>query len=589
MAKNKRNASKIPPIQVDLTEKTELELNSAITNLKRFDYMIVPALAFIAAVWAFFHVGTSIEWDDLLYMNLSQYTTKQGWVLNRYGHIYLQKFFMFLMNDSIAGAKAYWCFLFFSTSLLVYYCAKLISDKKSYLVAAISMMFFIIQPLFARYAGCTFADATVMFLAMLGTFIYLGFLCEDSKHRNWFILFLGMIFLWAVKSKETGICLAPLFLSLGQDSSGSRSLKRFITEAKFAIIGVFSAYLILMLCDLAFMGDFFFSLRPSSWQGVLGFNFRVPHQKKAMSSWYSYISSLALFGPFLLYIIAGCRLPEKDPTGKKSFAWLVPLVVLFFLSFIRGRWHIVPRYIAPIIPGICIWAGQFFAFDLKGKKFFAKLNIAISKKLIAVVLAATAFVILLIIMSRAPHYIKTFSVKNASTFYSVAIMPFAVTLLLAVSVLSKKKAFSAWFFSILAFFMLIYFPLTQGIKSVKNEDVKRSSQWRYQPYEIFGDQLRFDKDVKILVSKDVHKRSWMLGRDDRSHCWMFNIFFNQQFEYDQFIDAEFDDITDANYTFAFLTFDDWNKLTEKKLTAKLQQKYEIKPDKKIGVVFLKKR
>jgi hypothetical protein len=137
--------------------------------------------------------------------------------------------------------------------------------------------------------------------------------------------------------------------------------------------------------------------------------------------------------------------------------------------------------------------------------------------------------------------------------------------------------------------MLIYFPLTQGFKSLKNEDVKRASQWRYQPYKTFADQLRFDKDVKILVSKDLHKRSWMLGRDDRSHCWMFNIFFNQEFEYDQFIDAEFDDITAANYTFAFLTFDNWNKLIEKKLAAKLQQKYEIKSDKKIGIVFLKKR
>jgi hypothetical protein len=308
-----------------------------------------------------------------------------------------------------------------------------------------------------------------------------------------------------------------------------------------------------------------------------------------MTSWYSYISSLALFGPFLLYIIAGCRLPEKDPTGKKAFAWLVPLVVLFFLGFIRGRWHIVPRYIAPIIPGVCVWAGQFFAFDLKGKKIFARLNIAISKKLIAAVLAVIAFIILLIIMSKVPHCVKTFRVKDAAKFYAVAIMPFAVTLLLVVSVLSKKKAFSAWFFTILAFFMLIYFPLTQGFKSLKNEDVKRASQWRYQPYKTFADQLRFDKDVKILVSKDLHKRSWMLGRDDRSHCWMFNIFFNQEFEYDQFIDAEFDDITAANYTFAFLTFDNWNKLIEKKLAAKLQQKYEIKSDKKIGIVFLKKR
>ncbi|HPS55476.1 MAG TPA: hypothetical protein PLP05_07760, partial [Sedimentisphaerales bacterium] len=574
---------------IDITEKTELELNSAITNLKRFDYIIMPAVTLIAAVWTFFYVGISIEWDDLFYMNLSQYTTKQGWVLNRYGHVYLQKIFMFLLNDAIAGAKAYWCFLFFSTSLLVYYCAKLISDKKSYLVAVISMLFFISQPLFAHYAGCTFADITIMFLSMLGMFIYLGVLCDDSKHRNWFIFLLGMIFLWAVKSKETGICLAPLFLSLGQDSSGSRSFKRFITETKFAITGILSAYLILMLCDLVFMGDFFFSLRPSSWNDVLGFNFRVHPKDKPMTSWYSYISSLALFGPFLLYIIAGCKLPEKDPTGKKAFAWLVPLVVLFFLGFIRGRWHIVPRYIAPIIAGVCVWAGQFFEFDFKDKKFFEKLNISISKKLIAVVFAILAFIVLLIIMSKVPHCVKTFRVKDEATFYSVAIMPFAVTLLLAVSALSKKRGFTAWFFTILAFFMLIYFPLTQGLKSLKNEDVKNSSEWRYQPYKSFGDQLRFDKDVKILISKDIYSKSWMLGRDDRSHCWMFNIFFNKKFEYEQFIDAEFNDITALDYTFAFLTFDDWNKLSENKLTAQLQQKYEIKTDKNIGIVFLKKR
>ena len=121
MKKSKGSISNKNPDQKAMGSavRAESELTQEVAELNWLDYILAPIAAALAAIWVFQYVGTSIEWDDLFYMNVSHYTTPQAWVLNRFWHIYLQKFFMWLAGDALAGAKAYWCFLFFSTCVLV--------------------------------------------------------------------------------------------------------------------------------------------------------------------------------------------------------------------------------------------------------------------------------------------------------------------------------------------------------------------------------------------------------------------------------------------------------------------------------------
>ena len=569
----------------------ELQLEQQHFGITRLEYIAAPVIAVLVAIWAFSYLGTSIEWDDLFYMNVSQYTTRQAWVLNRYGHIYLQKFFMWLVSDALTGAKVYWSFLFFSTCVLVYWCARILAGRRGYIIGVIAVILFCTQPLLAYYAGCTFADFTVMFLIMLGTFVYLAFLQGSQKYRYLVIVVLGLIFFWAVKSKETGVCMGVLFLGLGQDSAGVRSTSRFFRDIGWVCLGMVAGFVLLMVLDLAFIGDAFFSIRLSSLKELFRFNYRHPSPRspKLAMSWYTYFTIKPLLGPFILYLLAGFSFSRRGFSDRQKILWALPLVILFFLSTIRARLHIVPRYYLPAIACFSIWAAQFFRFQIGGRIFNKKNNAGITKLPVALALIFIAFIIVKISMSYVPDFVKYYKLRDIELFYTVAIMTLSTMVLIMVAVLSTKRGLLALFLSSLSFFFIIYFPISSNLASLKQKVTARRSEFRYEPYRVFASDLRFGKDIKMLVSKDVHARLRFLGREVRAHCWMFNIFFNEKYDYEQFIDGTWEDILKGDYTYGFVTWQDWKGIREKHNVEHLSKAYVLKPDKKTQIILLKKR
>jgi len=567
--------------------ETELALEQNRFELTWLDYLTAPLIAALASLWIFPYVGTTVNWDDLFYMNLSQYTTPQAWVLNRYGHIYLQKFFFWLTGDGITGGRIFWCFLFFSTSVLVYWCAKMLAGKRGWLIGLVAVLFFCAQPIFARQVGCTLADFTVMFLVTLGTFVYLSFLAGKYQNRHFIIMILGLIFFWAVKSKETGICMAVLFLGLGEDSTGARSVRRFIRDIGWACLGMLAGLALLVVLDLGFMADAWFSIRPSNIRGVFAYNTgQFAHDEKGVSL-YTLLSGQPILPAFLLYLFIGWRTLGRNLQRHQSVAWLIPLAVIFFLIAvtIQARTASPWRAFMPATPGLCIWAAQFFQF----RSSESEESVSLSKKLISSAIVLSAFIIVLFLMHKTPELIKDTGWKSLDRFYVYVILPLATTgLLISASTLHKRGPMALFLFSLCLFF-IVYFPLRNNLASLKQRVVAKRSEWRFEPYRVFADELRFDKDVKILVSKDVHTRSWMLGRDVRPHCWMFNVFFNQKFDYDNFTDGSWEDILKANYTYAFLTWRDWKGIHEKYNVEHLTKNYDVESHKATQLILLKKR
>jgi len=584
----------------ELAAPVKLEWDRRRFRLTRLDWFVAPMVAGLAAVWAFFYVGTSVEWDDLFYMNLSQHTMPQVVVLNRYGHIYLQKLFFWLAGDALTGAKAYWCFLFFSTGVLIYWCTRILAGKRGYIIGVIAVLFFCSYPLIFYYAGCTFSGFTVMFFAMLATFLYLYFLVDGCQYRHLAIAILGLIFFWATKSKESGLSIGILFLGLGVEPTGTRSLRRFGRDIGWVFLGMLVGCVLLMILDLAFMSDAFFSVRPSNIKSIFVINFSGPSRPNPLPirSWYMYLAGEALLAPFLLYLLIGYKAPGRRFSYGEKVAWLLPLSIIFFMSFIR-HWHIIPRYIMPAVPGICVWAAQFFRFKISGPLRIGKRRYKIPRLPVALALILLAFIIVCMFMSKVPGIVKFYHLKGPNVFYMVGPLVFGTTLLLFVAALSRRRGLLALFLSSLSFFTIIYFPLSNNLSSLKQRFVAKRSEWRYEPYRVFADEIRFDEDVKILISKDVHKRFWMLGRDGRSHCWMFNIFFNQKcdcgqalhftHESGQFIDGTWEDILKGDYTYAFLTWQDWKGISEKHNVEHLSRDYTLQADKGTQIILLKRR
>ena len=570
--------------------QSELELAEGQFGLTRLDYIAVPVLAILAAALAFSYVGTTIEWDDLFYMNVSQHTTKQAWVLNRYGHIYLQKLFFWLSGDALTGAKLYWSFLFFSTCVLVYWCAKMLAGKRGYVVGVVAVLMFCSHPLFGYYLGTTFADTTVMFMVMLGTFVYLAFFVGRSKYRHLVIIILGLIFFWAVKSKDSGICMGVLFLGLGYEPTGQRSIKRFAKDIGWVAVGMLTGCVLLMMLDMIFLGDGLFSIRPSSIRRLFGYNTGEYIHDQKNRSWYTILSLGPIFLPFILYVLVGWKAPGRGLSRHEVWAWLIPLTILAFemVASIRIRCGSTQRHIFPAIPGICVWGAQFFRFDIRGL-VGGRNGPRVPKSLIGGGLVVSAFIVAVLITRRVPEFVAGTGWKSMDRFYDSVTLPLAVTVVLMSAGLSRKRGLGTLFVLSLCFFFVIYFPLRNNFTSMKQRVVAKKSEWRFEPYRVFADELRFGEDVKILVSKDIHERSWMLGRPGGANCCMFNVFFNQKFTYEQFIDGEVEDILKGDYTYAFLTWRDWKEISEKHDVEHLLKDYIQKSDNKTQIILLKKR
>jgi len=600
-----------------LVSQAKLQLEPDEFRLTRLDYFAAPAAAALAMIWAFGYIGTAVNWDDLLYMSLAQHTTPQNWILNRYGHIYLLKLFFWITGDAIIGGRVFWCFLFAGTLVLIYFCSRILAGKKGYIIGLVAAAFFSMQHVFGKDIGCPLPDFTVMFLVMLGTFVYLAFLNRRGRYSHFIIMLLGLIFFWAVKSKETGVCLGVLFFGLGRDDTGLYTTRRFVKDIGWACAGIVAGCALLMLLDLSFVQDALFSIRPSNIKRVLSKNIQRPSSKatteRIAMSWYTFLTTRALFVPFLLYLLAGWKSPVRSFSNREKMMWIFPLLLLPFISFSRRNFAIIPRYFTPAIAVISIWAAQFFWFKLSGSPLRWKNHRAIARLPVAVFLVLLSFIIALIFIPRIPEFVEYYKLNgpvmgfhnlkynrldSQQIFYILMIMPVAITVLLIVATMSKKRGLVALFFSWLCLFLLILPPLNHNLTSLKQRIVAQKGIWRFEPCRVFKDQFQFDENTKILISKDIHARSWMLGRNAKAHCHMFNIFYNQKLDYDQFIDGTWDDILKADYTYALLTARDWQGISKKYNIKGLLENYELKTNERavyrtrsgpMRLILLKKR
>lgn len=556
--------------------------------LSKFDLFAIPVLALLAGVWMLSYVGTSIEWDDLLYMNVSQNVTAQPWILNRYVHIYMQKFFMFMAGSPLAGAKMFWVFLFCGTSVFTYWSAKILAGSRGAINGVVAVMFLFTHQLLIYYAGCTLCDFTAMFFMMAFVFLYLLSFSLNKKYVIWTIL--GLVLFCGIKSKEIAICLVPLCIAFGWDDEQQKfSLSQLARACAWLLLGVIAGSVVLMLLDLIFMGDGLFSIRPYNLSYVLGFNIKAPGgpSNRVSKSYFMYIFSKPLWVPFILYLLCGVR-SCKSLRFHEKVLWLLPLVIIVFLNFIRGRFTVVPRYFLPAVPVICVWAAQFFNFDIKLKFTEAVSYKKFLNMAFVLVAALIVYVIVASVMGKMPDMAKFYYI-SASELYTLGILPLAICILLVSCVFTKRDTFLVLVLSVIGISLFSYYPLAGNWAIIKSKRTLTQSQWRYEPYRVFADKIEFEPDTKMFISENLHVRSWFLGRERSSQCWMFNIYFNQSFDYDQFLHGKTEDIFKWPFTHGFVTSEEWAKIKTLPGTKDWIKHYSVIPDSSIKVVLLKKK
>jgi hypothetical protein len=585
-------------------------------SLTRLDWIIPPVVSFFAALWLYFHIYSAINWDDLLYMNLATHTEGQNWILNRYGHIYILKLFYALTGGAILGTRIYWCFFFIATATLIYWTAKLLAGKKGALIAAAAVLLVFTEPLFGREAGSPLADFSVMFFAALATFLYLAFLGRRPKYSCLLIMLLGLIFFWAVKCKEIGIYIGVLFLGLGRDSSNNWHFVRHLKDIGWALCGALVGCLLLMCLDAVFIGDFWFSVRPSNIQQVFGTNIGTPVFEPGewtTESWFAFFTTRSFFVIFILYIIAGFVSPIKDLSPREKLIWAAPLFLILFLTFSRRCFYVVPRYISPALPIMAAFGAQLFKFDFTDALKPAAGSQTISRKLTAAVLIFIAFVIIqFTLVPRIDSLVEFYKIDTSKVvsfpnlrydkltdsqlLYMLTIMPLALSILLTALVMTKKRGLPTVFIVSICFFALILPPFKDSV-SLVNSSYERS-KWRFEPCRVFSSDFKFTDKTRIFIYQDMQKYIWLFGRDLESHRDIFNVYFNARLSVSQFTLGGPQNILKGDYDYAILAADEQiSQLSGKPEFKKLMEKFELKQadaiypgnQGKMPLVLLKKR
>ena len=577
----------------------DISVQTGFSVLGRLDWIIAPAIALIAGIIIYMNIYSAINWDDLLYMSLAQNTWKEAWIMNRYGHIYLMKLFFGLAGDCITGGRIYWCFIFCGTLLFTYWSAKILAGRKNTIIGIVAVLLVAMLPIFGREAGSPLSDFTIMFFVTIAVFIYLAFLNVKNKYSRLFLILLGAAFFWAMKSKETAVCMIILFLGLGRSESGQFSIQRFIKDIGWLICGMVAASLMIMVLDQVFLGDFFFSVRPSNINTLLHSNLGEPSPASAVKggsmSWFSFFTTRSIFLPFVLYLLVGWHMPGKKFSTREKILWLAPIFLMLFLTFSRKAWYVVPRYFCPAVPIMCIFAAQFFRFEFSEQVPLRIMGQFVSRKVAAYALVAVAFILILgILMPKVAELVQYYKLEDAeralNDFPNVkyermtasqllttfVLLPIAISILLVAGALAQKRGLICLFFSALCLFAIMI-PSFSDSKDLVLTSVTRS-RWRYEPCRIFKNQMKFDKDTKILISKNLFSGMWLLGRNAQAHCHMFNIYLNQKLNYDQFIDGGLEDILKGGYTYAILTSDDLAVLQKSPQFDRLLKNYEVKQD-----------
>jgi hypothetical protein len=457
--------------------------------------------------------GGPQTWDELLYLDLSLNLKAEPTVLFRYTHVYFQRIFLSLFpNDIFLGSKVFWLFLTGTTGWLVFQLTYRLSGK-NLVTAIIAVYFLLIQKLiFQKYTGVTYADFTVMFLGALMLSLYFSDL--SSKTKLFILSFLSVLIF---KTKETSLpfMILPLALLVTE-------IKGFkFSKIMPAIIGGLSGIVLFLLLDTLLLKQPFFSVSPSNFSKRTAFDLFQKFERSE-DNWLNYILRSSLIIPFLFYFKTFFELKNKSLSNILVYSVPLTGVVLLVLTMITGNWGIEDRYILPYIPALCI----FSALSIVTTNVAIEKESPLKKYGIYFVLFTACFLL--------SHFVEKFAMIRFTklgwdnfTFRQAILLPLCVLMLIAAITLQQKKL-NAWVLSFLLLFPVILYTesdLKANLIVLKKKDSVIASNLRFQPFSDFKEALSQAENKKILVSKSIYTKDQMLGREQFSLIWMYNIYF----------------------------------------------------------------
>lgn len=519
-----------------------------------WELVLVALLLVLAAVVSAPLVGTRKYWDTFVYANTALNPTKEAWILNRYVHIYLQLPFLRLVSEPLRANAWFWSFQMFTTAFFIFWAGRIFRKGNTFLHGLLALAFYFGQAWVFKFAGTTLIDFTAMLFLAVGLVVYLSYF-RAVKGRRVLLVLMGFIIFLAVKSKEIGLvtgfyALGMVFLPLPKPS-----FKTIVQRIALLAAGFAAGQLLLMGLDYLILGDPFFSIRPQSWYWLLNFN-TTQEKKRSEYGFTFHLQSLESFLPLVLGLAAfWSPTGRRDFPREKRFLWVVALGVAAFYSAIQlsAAIPIDERYIAPIVPLLCVFAVQLFDFSrFRLWKVDLKAWGAILLGLLVWALLALAV------------YPKLVSEPRGNwSFATLHLSVVTPLLLLGILLLLVYPAFWAkWgqYLALLALTLVLVFPIGVQLPQFYAASAREQETF-LAPYYQASPWVDWQPGELVFVSGNIFEQTGTLGRDGGSSVWLFNLVFNTSLEKLHFKPLPQEALA-YDFTYIFLLDEDWQVLEE---------------------------
>ena len=539
-------------------------------------------------VWFSTHVNGLIGFavDGLFYMHLA---IVRDTLVGRSVHIYSMIPFFYLFKNLITAVNVYSSLILSLIFLFTYIIARYLS--KSILVGIIAVVLLWAQPFWATFAGEPLADYTITMFILLAVIFYL-ISVQNERYRKIGLIALGIIIYLAFQSKEVNsTMLVVLLLGIGFSPDQTFSLKRWLKDVLLITTGIVIGVVFLMVFDYVITHDALKSLQISGWNKHFASvtipddpetRKLLPHLFIDINRFKQLASEWGSLTAFLLYLIA-IRFWDKYSKPQRII-WFIPLtqimiwaVVMSFASMGASL-----RHFFPAIPIICIWAAQIFSpqhqYTLR-----EKISTLIS-------ILVTGFLVFLYYNYRfalVAHFGWT-EEKAVETIFNPLLLAGLIFSIMIIGYYINSR-FVKPMLIIIPLFCLMAIIIPPSIKTRDYIDQGRLQPRRdmFYPLDTFSKQLNYTPPMNLFISGNIYTNyyhflplaymsSWVVETRLRLRPNQFKL---TQGDMEKYY-TSYDD-----YTYSFLTTDDWDRLPPL-IQQEIKKDHKIKADPKNRIILI---
>ncbi len=553
---------------------------------KALEALLVVGALVPVCLWLSRLAAGANQWDDLLYLHTALNPEPLAAILNRYAHIYWLRILYLLDGDIFTAARHYWAFIVVGTVALTYTAARLLG--RSRLMGAAASVVILGQFWLFEINGSPLADFSVMWMICAGVVVYLLLFRVQGWRRQGLLILFGLILYLAFRMKETGAALAFLVVGMGWLDGEKFQLRTMLRSAAWIAAGALAGVVLMAALDGVFLGDPWFAFRPSSYQKLANFNFGEwetwNFERSIESRMLRFlVADISAFSMFGLYFV-GLRKPASRSWAEQVL-WMLPLAVILFLFASRFQPQI--RYMYIVIPLMAVLTLAQYRAEAPARPR-------------DMLLGWGGAALMLAVYGLGQPYLRDFVARGnweMIPFHGAVIVPL-LTGVLAGGYALIKTWNRAMIAVPAAIFLIIFLPFVQYNQHIlETQKYNLPVASRYYPYEVFRSEMTYSPDMKIFVSNQLSDTArsrdpkrfayGMLGRNDSSQAWVYNLFFTQNARIDQFVMGKEEDYLEnpQAYDYAFIPYENWFALPDK-TRIQLEDRIQVQTDPDELFVFI---